>query len=113
MRTVFAWAIERGSYGLEASPCDHVRAERILGPRRQRSRSLGHDELLAFWRAVMLMPYPVGPGYQLLALAGLRKNEVFCAERNEFDLRREKLWIIPENRMKGRNGKSTPARGSR
>ena len=51
------------------------------------------------------MPYPVGPAYQLLALAGLRKNEVFRAERPEFDLR-GKVWIIPASRMKGRNGRA-------
>ena len=103
--TVFGWAIERGAYGLESSPCDHIRAERILGPRRQRTRSLGPDELFALWRAVARMPYPVGPAYQLLALAGLRLNEVLRAERTEFDLR-GKVWTIPESRMKGRNGRA-------
>jgi integrase len=105
IRSVFGWAIERGSYGLEASPCDHLRAERILGPRRQRTRSLSPDELFALWRAITRMPYPVGPAYQLLALAGLRLNEVMRAERSEFDLR-GKVWTIPESRMKGRNGRA-------
>jgi integrase len=107
IRSVFAWAIERGSYGLESSPTDHIRAERILGPRRQRSRILSNDELFAFWRGVTRMPYPVGPAYQLLALAGLRLNEVMRAERSEFDLR-NRLWVIPESRMKGRNGRARP-----
>jgi integrase len=108
LRSVYSWAIARDCYGLEASPCDHVSAERILGPRRQRSRILSADEIFAFWRAVTRrLPYPVGPGYQLLALAGLRLNEVFRAERSEFDLR-GKVWIIPETRMKGRNGRARP-----
>jgi integrase len=51
------------------------------------------------------MPYPVGPAYQLLALAGLRLNEVMRAERSEFDLR-GKVWTIPESRMKGRDGRA-------
>jgi integrase len=105
IRSVFGWAIERSCYGLESSPCDHVSAERILGPRRQRTRSLSPDELFAFWRAVTRMPYPVGPAYQLLALAGLRLNEVMRAERSEFDLR-GRVWTIPEARMKGRNGRA-------
>jgi integrase len=105
LKTVFAWAIERGSYGLEASPCDHIRTERILGPQRQRTRSLSPDELFAFWRAVTRMPYPIGPAYQLIALTGLRLNEVLRAERSEFDLR-GKVWTIPECRMKGRNGRA-------
>jgi hypothetical protein len=59
LKTVF----ERGAYGLESSPCDHVSAERILGRRRRRTRSLGPDELFAFWRAVTRMPYPMGPAW--------------------------------------------------
>jgi integrase len=51
------------------------------------------------------MPYPVGPAYQLLALAGLRLNEIMRAERSEFDLR-ARVWTIPKNRMKGRNGRA-------
>jgi integrase len=105
IRSVFSWAIERSSYGLQASPCDHLRAERILGPRPQRSRSLSPDELFAFWRAVTRMPYPAGPAYQLLLLAGLRLNEVLRAERSEFDLR-NRLWVITESRMKGKPGRA-------
>jgi integrase len=108
LKTLFSWAIERGAYGLDSSPCDHVRAERILGARRQRDRSLSHDELFAFWRAALRTPYPVGPAYQLLALAGLRKNEVMGAERGEFDLRAARVWTIPAARMKGRNGSARP-----
>jgi integrase len=105
MRSVFSWAIGRDCYGLESSPCDHISAQRVLGPRRQRTRILAPDELFAFWRAVTRMPYPVGPAYQLLALAGLRLNEVMRAERSEFDLR-GKVWTIPESRMKGRDGRA-------
>jgi integrase len=105
IRSVFGWAIGRNCYGIESSPCDHIRAERILGARRQRTRSLGPDELFAFWRTVTRMPYPIGPAYQLLALAGLRLNEVLRAERTEFDLR-GRVWTIPESRMKGRNGRA-------
>jgi integrase len=105
IRSVFGWAIERGAYGLESSPCDHIRAERILGPRPQRSRSLTPDELYALWRATGRMAYPAGPAIRLLLLSGLRLNEVLRAERTEFD-QRNKLWVIPEARMKGREGRA-------
>ena len=91
VRSVFSWAIERGAYGLEASPCDHISAERILGPRRQRARTLAPDELFAFWRAVTRMPYPVGPSYQLLALAGLRLNEVYARRAQRIRYARQGL----------------------
>jgi integrase len=93
LRTLFSFALEADCYGLHASPCDHLRAERILGPRPQRSRSLTPDELAAFWRATGRMPYPTGPALRLLLLTGLRLNEVFRAERSEFDLR-NRLWTI-------------------
>jgi integrase len=105
LKTLFGWAVERNCYGLEASPCDHIRTERILGPQRKRTRILNEAELFAFWRATSRMPYPVGPAYQLLALAGLRLNEVMRAERGEFDPR-GKVWTIPESRMKGREGRA-------
>jgi Arm DNA-binding domain/Phage integrase family len=103
LRMVFSWAIERNAYDLESSPVDHVRGERLLGPRRRRDRVLGPDEIFALWRATGRVQYPVGPAYRLLMLSGLRLNETFGAVRTEFDLR-NKLWVIPAERMKGRAG---------
>jgi integrase len=107
LKTLFSWAVERNAYGLESSPCDHIRAERLLGPRRQRDRSLSPDELFALWRVTGRIPYPVGPAYRLLMLAGLRLNECFRAERTEFDLR-STLWTIPERRIKGKESRARP-----
>jgi integrase len=49
--------------------------------------------------------YPVGLVYELLMLTGLRLNEVADANWSEIDAA-GKLWIIPKERMKGKNGKA-------
>jgi integrase len=107
LRTFFSWAIERGTYGLETSPCDHLKASRILGKKGSSDRTLDDAELRAFWQATGEMSYPCGPIYRLLLLSGLRLNEVADAAWPEFDLP-GKIWTIPASRMKGRDGKARP-----
>jgi integrase len=107
LKTFFSWAIERGTYGLEASPCDHLKASRIVGDKRSSERTLDDAEIRAFWQATGEMAYPYGPLYRLLLLSGLRLNEVADAAWPEFDLP-GKIWSIPAHRMKGKNGKARP-----
>jgi integrase len=104
LKTLFSWAIERGTYGLDVSPCDHLRPGRIVGHKNSGDRQLDDQELFAFWRATGRMAYPHGPLYQLLLLTALRVNEAADASRPEFDHGKQ-LWTIPANRMKGKNGK--------
>jgi integrase len=129
LKTLFSWAIERGTYGLEVSPCDHLRSARIIGEKESGDRVLSDDEIFAFWRATGRMGYPAGPLYQLLLLTGLRLNEVADGRWTEFDpavmrairqrpenqsvgwtkLKSDQLaWVIPGDRMKGKNGKVRP-----
>jgi integrase len=70
---------------------------------------LSDDELFALWRAASRMPYPVGPAYQLLCLTALRLNEAVDASWDEFKTR-EGAWIIPAERMKGKDGGKKQAR---
>jgi integrase len=107
LKTFFSWAIERGTYGLQSSPCEHLRAARIIGERESTDRTLSDEELSAFWQATGDMPYPYGPIYRLLLLSGLRLNEVADATWSEFDLPKG-IWTIPASRMKGKNGKARP-----
>jgi integrase len=86
LKAFFNWAIERDTYGLESSPCEHLKAGRIIGERRSEDRTLNDTELFAFWRATKRMGYPYGPFYRLLLLSGLRLNEVADAAWSEFDL---------------------------
>jgi len=107
LKAFFDWAIERDTYGLESSPCEHLKAARIIGDRRAEDRTLNDAELFAFWRATQRMGYPYGPAYRLLLLSGLRLNEVADATWSEFDLVKG-TWTIPAARMKGRNSKARP-----
>ncbi len=106
-KTLFSFAVERGTYGLDASPCDHLRTVRILGDKAARDRILSDAEVFAFWRAASWLSYPYGPLYRLLALTGLRLNEVADATWSEFDIENER-WTIPAFRMKGKNTRARP-----
>src|SRR5262249_49158080 len=50
-RSLFNWAINRGTYGLETSPCDRVKPAALIGPKQPRQRILNDDELRALWCA--------------------------------------------------------------
>jgi integrase len=98
-RAFFNWAINRGTYGLEASPCDRVKPSKLIGPKEARTRVLTDDEIAALWRAAEALPYPIGPFYRMLLLTGQRLEEVAGARWPEFDLA-ARLWTIPSERFK-------------
>ena len=106
-RRIFNWAIARGVYGLESSPCDRMRPKEIIGAKKARTRVLNDDELRALWKAAEGMGYPYGPLFQLLALTGQRKSEVAEARWSEIDLVK-RLWEIPAERMKSDAGHVVP-----
>ncbi len=110
IKRFFSWAIAQRVYGVTSSPCVALQASAILGEMKgSRDRILSDDEIFAFWRATKRMPYPYGPAYQTLMLTALRLNEVMDASTPEFDVRK-KLWIIPAERMKGKNSGKKQAR---
>jgi integrase len=98
-KSLFTWAINRGVYGLEASPCDRVKPSQLIAVRKPRQRVLNDDEIRAFWRATEELGYPLGPLFQMLLLTGGRKSEVADARWAEFDFA-AKLWTIPAERFK-------------
>jgi integrase len=100
VRRLFNWAISRGVYGIDRSPCDRMKPGDVIGKKALRTRVLNDDEMRAVWRSAEGMGYPFGPMVQLLMLSGQRKSEVSDARWREFDLEK-KLWIIPAERMKG------------
>jgi integrase len=121
IRTFFNWALMRGSYGLETSPCDRIDVAKLVGNRKPRLRVLNDDELFAFWRAAGRLGYPFGPWFKLIALLGDRRGDIAEARRSEYHpefwrLVRDrkpgeaidwatvpvawKLWIIPAERFK-------------
>ena len=104
-KRLFDWAVDQDCYGLEVSPAAALKPSKIVGEKVAGDRVLSDLELFALWRAAKPARYPVGPAYQMLVLTGLRLNEVADAHWAEFDLA-GKLWIIPKERMKGKNGKA-------
>ena len=98
-RSLFNWAINRGAYGLETSPCDRIKPAALIGAKEPRQRVLNDAEIAAVWRGTEAMGYPFGPLYQLLLLTGARKNEVAGAKWGEFDLKK-KIWTVPPERFK-------------
>ena len=98
-RSLFNWAINRGTYGLESSPCDRVRPTSLIGAKQPRQRVLSDAELVAVWNGSETLGYPFGHLYQLLLLTGARRSEVGGARWGEFDLKK-KLWTIPPERFK-------------
>jgi integrase len=99
VRRLFNWAIARGVYGLDRSPCDRMKPREVIGSKDVRRRVLDDAELRALWRATESAGYPYGPLLRMLALTGQRKSEVAEARWREFDLAR-RLWVIPAERMK-------------
>jgi integrase len=99
VRRLFNWAIEQGDYGLEHSPCDHLKAKSLIGERRPRSRVLTDDEVRAFVRACDRMGYPYGTIGKMLLLTGARHLEVAEAPWGEFDLTKG-TWTIDQKRFK-------------
>jgi integrase len=104
-RRLFAWAKDQRIYGLVANPCSDLRPAKLIGDKRTGNRILSEDELFALWRTAKRMPYPCGPVYQTLILTALRLNEAADASWPEFDFR-NRLWTIPDVRMKGKDGKA-------
>jgi integrase len=99
IRSLFNWAINRGTYGLETSPCDRIKPATLIGAKQPRQRTLNDAELKGLWQASETIGYPFGPLYRLLLLTGARKSEVAGARWSEFDLARE-LWTVPAERFK-------------
>jgi hypothetical protein len=110
IKRFFRWAVAQRTYGLVRSPCEGLLASVIIGEMKgSRDRVLSDDEIFAYWRATKRLPVPFGAVYQGLMLTGLRLNEMADASRAEFSPR-ERVWVIPPARMKGRNAGKKQAR---
>lgn len=91
----YSWALPRLDR-LPGNPCRD--AGRPPAP-KARDRVLSELEVGALWHVLEAEGPPFGPAIQLLLLTGQRRNEVFNADRSEFDVER-KLWTIPRHRAK-------------
>ena len=110
VKRLFRWAVAQRTYGLISAPCEGLQVSAILGEmKRSRDRVLSDDEIFAYWRAATRLPYPHGPVYRGLMLTALRVNELADASRPEF-YNRDRVWVIPAERMKGKNAGKKQAR---
>ncbi|WP_296164701.1 site-specific integrase [uncultured Brevundimonas sp.] len=95
----YSWAMPR-LHRLEVNPCrDAGKPDKP----KARERVLSNDELKSLWTVLDGEGLPWGPSVKLLILTGQRRDEVFSADRAEFDLKAQ-LWVIPGERAK--NGKA-------
>lgn len=95
----YSWAMPR-LHRLQVNPCrDAGKPDKP----KARERVLSNDEIKALWTVLEGEGWPWGPAVKLLILTGQRRDEVFSADRAEFDLE-AKLWTIPSERAK--NGKA-------
>lgn len=91
----YSWALPRLDR-MQSNPC------RDAGrPRKSpsRDRVLNDRELEALWKLASAEPLPWGAGLKLLILTGARREEVFAADRAEFDTVANE-WTIPAVRSK-------------
>lgn len=98
-RAMFNWAVDTEEFGLEVSPCDHIKPSVLLGKRATRQRVLSDAEIASLWRATEALDYPFGPLHQLLMLTGCRLGEVAGGRWREIDLSKG-VWTIPPERFK-------------
>lgn len=127
VKRLFQWAIDQRTYNLKNSPASDIKPVAIVGEKIARDHLLSDDELRAFWRAASRKRGPAGAAYRMLALTGLRLNEVARASWSEFHPtvvralrqrtgpidwskfdREHLVWVIPAARMKGKNSKAKP-----
>lgn len=118
LRTMFNWAIDRGVYGIETSPCDRMKATRVIGPKKARQRVLSDLEIAAFWRAAGKMTkYDRvrrvkvddinGAVFRLLLVTGQRKSEIAEMAWSEID-GGTKLLTVPAERYKSDAAHTVP-----
>lgn len=91
----YGWALPRLDR-MQGNPCQG--AGRPMKP-KPRDRVLADAELVALWQVAGEEALPWGPALKLLMLTGARRDEVFAADRAEFDLDAA-VWTLPPDRAK-------------
>jgi hypothetical protein len=66
IKQLFSYAVDQHAYGLERSPADPLRGDKLCGRKVRRKRVLSDDELREVWSAAEETEYPYGPLIQML-----------------------------------------------
>jgi integrase len=80
LHRLFAWAVGRGI--IEINPLTNLPKP---GSETRRDRVLTDDELVKVWRGAERLGWPYGPAFQLLILAGARREEIGQLRWSEID----------------------------
>jgi integrase len=113
VRLLFDWAIERGTYGIEASPCRPLKLARLVpnlpGPR---DRVLTDAEVRLIWEAAWPAGdagdnYPTGQYVRLLLVLGCRRSELAEMTWDEVDLSK-RTWLLKGDRTKNGDPRLIP-----
>ena len=99
---LFSWAVEEEL--LPHSPCTRLRRVHVEEPD---GTVLTDEQLQAVWSALAADPSPSARAVQLMALTGLRAQEVTLGRLSEI-VDPPSWWEIPAARMKGRKGFRRP-----
>jgi integrase len=105
-KQLWGWAREQ-DFGLRHNIAADIKPRMVVGDKVSRERALTIEEARELYAAAAAMPYPYGPAFQLLTLSGLRLNECVAGRWRELDLK-NRVWVIPAARMKGRQSKARP-----
>jgi integrase len=91
----YKWAMPR----LDKLPANPARDAGKPATPKARKRVLNETELRALWKASDAEPFPWRAAIKLLILTAQRRDEVFAADRAEFDVA-ARLWTLPPERAK-------------
>jgi integrase len=106
-KRLFGWALNRGTYGLTASPCDRINITDLVGSPKARERILADEELRTIWRVTESGQFPFDPFVRLLIVLGCRRGELAGIRRDELDLPTG-VWHLPGDRTKNEQPRTLP-----
>jgi integrase len=104
---LFGWALNRGTYGLTASPCERINITDLVGSPKARERILADEELRTIWRVTEAGHFPFDPFVRLLIVLGCRRGELAGMRRDELDLAAGH-WHLPGDRTKNEQPRTLP-----
>lgn len=97
-KSIFNFAVDSDSYGLEISPAHRIRPS-ILGEFPSRERVLDDDELIAVWKSAETLDDMWEAFFKLTLLLGQRRGMTAEMTKPEIDFK-AKTWSLIADRMK-------------
>jgi DNA invertase Pin-like site-specific DNA recombinase/integrase len=111
MKMLFAWAAgptRPRAERLKVNPCAELRPKHFGLKLTPRQVALSDDHVRLIWAAAGKLAEPFGPFFKMLLLSGQRRGEVAEMTWGELDLDRERVWVVPAERMKAKRAHLVP-----